>query len=152
MTARRTIALLCAPLLATGLAACGAATVSTSDFKGEQQRVAQTVAHLQSHATALEPKKICGEDLAAVRVAQLNKFPGGCKQAIESQLKEIDSFETSVDSVAISGAGATARVKSVFAGKKATQTLSLVKERGKWRISSILAVAVPKPGRPERAD
>jgi hypothetical protein len=138
MTVRRTIALLCAPLLTTtGLTACGATTVSTSDFKGEQQRVAQTVAHLQSHATAREPKKICGEDLAAVRVAQLNKSPGGCKLAIESQLKEIDSFETTVDSIAISGAGATAHVKGVVAGKKAIQTLSFVKEGGKWRISSL---------------
>jgi hypothetical protein len=87
---------LCAlSLLATGVAACGN-TVSTSSFKGEQQKVAQAVAHLQSHATALEAKKICSEDLAAANVARLNTASGGCKQAIESQLKQIDSFETTV--------------------------------------------------------
>ncbi|HWY17371.1 MAG TPA: nuclear transport factor 2 family protein [Solirubrobacteraceae bacterium] len=139
MTAPRTIASLCASsLLATGMAACGATTtVSTGAFKGEQQLIAQTVAHLQSHATALEAKKICGEDLAAARVAQLNTASGGCKQAIESQLKEIDSFETTVQAVKISGATATAQVKSIVAGRKAVQTMTFAKEGGKWRVSSV---------------
>jgi len=136
MTARTTIALLCAPLLAVGVAACGN-TVSTSSFKGEQQKVAQVVAHLQSHATALEAKKICGEDLAAANVARLNTASGGCKQAIESQLKQIDSFETTVQSVQINGATATARVKGVKGGKKSVQTVTLAKEGGKWKVSGV---------------
>lgn len=136
MTARSTIALLCAPLLATGVAACGT-TVSTSSFKGQQQKVAQTVASLQSHATAQEAKKICGEDLAAANVARLNTAPGGCKQAIESQLKEIDSFETTVESVQIDGNTATARVKGINGGKKVVQTMTLVKQGGRWRVSGI---------------
>jgi Putative lumazine-binding len=136
MTARTTIALLCAPLFAVGMAACGN-TVSTSSFKGEQQKVAQTVAHLQSHATALEAKKICKEDLAAANVARLNTVSGGCKQAIESQLKQIDSFETTVQSVQINGATATARVKGVKGGKKSVQTMTFAKEGGRWRISGV---------------
>jgi copper chaperone CopZ len=137
MRVRKPIALLCAmPLLATGVAACGS-TVSTSSFKGEQQQVAQAVAHLQSHATALEAKKICGEDLAAANVARLNAASGGCKKAIETQLKEIDSFETTVESVQINGDHATARVKGVNAGKKTVQTLTFVREGGRWRISGV---------------
>lgn len=137
MTVRRPIALLCAPLLATGVTAC-ASTVTTSGFNGEAHAVAQTVSNLQSHATALEAKKICGEDLAAARVASLNKSIGGCKQAVESQLKQIDSFEATVESVKISGGRATARVKSVHSGKKAVQTLTLVKEDGKWKVSGVI--------------
>lgn len=136
MTIRRPLTLLCLPLLATGLAAC-ASTVSTTSFKGEQQHVAQTVSNLQSHASTLEAKKICTEDLAAANVARLNTAPGGCKHALETQLKQIDSFETTVESVTISGNTATARVKSVVAGKKAVQALTLVKEGGKWKISRI---------------
>lgn len=137
-TARTTIALLCAPLLATGMAACGTtSTVSTSAFKGERRRAAQTVAHLQSHATALEAKKICREDLAAANVARLNAASGGCRHAIESQLKQIDSFETTIQSVQIAGATATARVKGIRGGRKAVQTVTLVREGGKWRISGI---------------
>lgn len=137
MTVRRTIAQLCAPLLTTVVAACGTTTVSTSSFKGEQQKVAQAVAHLQSHATALEAKKICGEDLAAANVARLNSASGGCKRAIESQLKEIDSFETTVQSVQINGNTATARVKGINAGKKGVQTVTFAKEGGRWRISGV---------------
>ncbi len=137
MTAIRKVAiLLCAPLLATGVTAC-ASTTSTSAFKGEAQKVAQTVANLQSDASALEAKKICGEDLAGARVAQLDKATGGCKKAIEGQLKEIDTFETTVEGVKVAGDRASARVKSVYAGKKAIATLTLVKEAGKWKISGI---------------
>lgn len=124
------------PLLAVGLGAC-ASTTSTSSFKGEQHAVAQAVSNLQSHATALEAKKICGEDLAATNVARLNAATGGCKQAIETQLKEIDSFETTVESIKISGDRATAQVKSIDSGKNAIATLTLVKEGGKWRISGV---------------
>jgi copper chaperone CopZ len=137
MTGLRTIASLCAlSLLATGVVACGN-TVSTSSFKGEQQKVAQTVSHLQSHATALDAKKICSEDLAAANVARLNAAPGGCKKAIKSQLKEIDSFDTTVQSVQINGATATAHVKGVNGGKKSVQTVTFAKEGGRWRISGI---------------
>ncbi len=143
----RPIALLCAPLLATGLAAC-ANTVSTTSFKGEQQQVAQAISNLQSHATALEAKKICGEDLAAANVARLNTAPGGCKHALETQLKQIDNFETTVESVKIGAVGvtATARVKSVVGGKKAVQVVSLVKEGGKWRISGLPVAHKPIAG------
>ncbi|HTR72939.1 MAG TPA: nuclear transport factor 2 family protein [Solirubrobacteraceae bacterium] len=136
MKARRAIAALCAPVLATGVAACGN-TVSTSSFKGEQQKVAQAVANLQSNAVALEAKKICGEDLSKARVAQLSKSPGGCKKAIEQQVKQIDNYDTTVEAVAIVGKTATAKVKSDYAGKKAIQTLTLVKEGGNWRVSGV---------------
>jgi hypothetical protein len=136
MQARRVIAVLCAPVLATGATACGS-TVSTSSFKGERQQVAQAVADLQSDAVALEAKKICNEVLAKARVAQLNAAPGGCKQAIEQQVKQIDNYDTTVEAVAIVGKTATAKVKSTYAGKKAIQALTLVKEGGKWRISGV---------------
>ena len=137
MPARRPLTLLCLPLLATGIAAC-ASTVSTASFKGEQQQVAQAVSNLQSDATALEAKKICSDDLAAAILARLNTAPGGCKRALETQLKQIDNFEATVESVKISGDHATAQVKSIRSGKKTVQTLTLVKEDGKWKISGVV--------------
>ncbi|HYM44892.1 MAG TPA: nuclear transport factor 2 family protein [Solirubrobacteraceae bacterium] len=130
----RTLTWLCAPLLALGLGACGAA-VSTGGFKGEQHAVAQAISNLQKHVTALEQKKVCSDDLASAVVARLNVAPGGCAKAIETQMKEIDSFEVTVESVQIGGATATARVKSVHEGKSRVDTLKLVKEGGKWKIS-----------------
>jgi hypothetical protein len=132
---RRRVALLCLPLSALALAACGT-TVSTSGFKGEQHEVAQTIANLQADATAGEQGKICADDLAASVVSKLG---GGkrCEAAIKSQLAQVDSLETSVLSVALaaSGASATAQVKSIREGKSHASTVSLVKEGGKWKVS-----------------
>ena len=147
---RRALALLCWPLLGISLTAC-ATTVSTSAFKGQQHEVAQTVANLQTDATAGEDKKICAHDLASAVVARL----GGtsrCEAAIKSQLDQVDNLEVSVQSITLGaakpgGAGkhgappglatASARVKSIHSGKHAESTVSLVKEGGKWKISGL---------------
>jgi hypothetical protein len=128
-------ALLGVPLAALALAACGT-KVSTSSFKGEQQLVAQTIANLQSDATAGEEKKICADDLAAAVVTRL----GGakrCESTIKSQLSEIDSLEVNIQSIKIAGAGASASVKSTYEGKTRPTTVSLVKEAGKWKIAGL---------------
>jgi copper chaperone CopZ len=123
--------------LALGLGACGTSTTSTSSFKGEQHAVAETIANLQSHGTALEAKKVCSQDLASAVVIPLDKATGGCVKAIERQLKEIDSFEVTVESVKVSGATATAQVKSVHEGKQKVSTVDLQKENGRWKISGV---------------
>jgi hypothetical protein len=137
---KRASALLFTPLLAVGLSAC-AKTVSTSGLNGESKQVAETIKNLQSDVTAGEEKKICKNDLASTVVARLNTAKGGCQQAIKDQLAEIDSFEVTIDSVALGGTSAartaTARVKSVYSGKKRASTLSLVKEGGKWKLSAL---------------
>jgi Putative lumazine-binding len=133
----RPLAMLCLPLSALALSACGT-TVSVSGFKGEQHEVAQTIANFQTEATSGERKKICGEYLAAALVTRLGGTKG-CEAAIKSQLSEVDSFETAVESVRLGSGGktATARVKSVHEGKKAASTLTLVKEGDRWRISGV---------------
>ncbi|HTB71461.1 MAG TPA: nuclear transport factor 2 family protein [Solirubrobacteraceae bacterium] len=132
---KRATALLCAPLLALGLSAC-AQTVSTSGLAGEAKAAGETVKDLQSNATAGEAKKICQDDLADAVVKRLAGASGGCQEAIKKQLAEIDSVELTVESIQVNGATATAHVKSVYSGKKRLSTMSLVKEGGKWRISS----------------
>ena len=134
---RRPLALLCLPLSALALTACGN-TVSTASFKGAEHEVAQTIANFQAAATAGEQKKICTEDLAAALVTRL----GGtkrCEAAIKSQLNEVDSLEASVESVTLGPGGktATAQVKSVHEGKKTTSTVVLVEEGRKWKISGL---------------
>jgi hypothetical protein len=132
---RRPFALLCLPLSALALAACGT-TVSTAGFKGQQHEVAQTISNFQADATAAEQNKICANDLAAALVTRL----GGakrCEAAIKSQLAEVDSLEASVLSVQIgaSGTTATAQVKSIHEGKHRASSVALVHEGGKWKIS-----------------
>jgi hypothetical protein len=131
------LAVLCAPLLALAVAACGS-TVSTSSFKGEQHSVAQAISNLQADVRAGDQQKVCANDLAGPVVARLNATPGGCKQAIKGQLTQIDSFDVTVQSVQITGTSATARVKSTRRGKKHVYTVSLVREGTKWKILSVM--------------
>jgi hypothetical protein len=137
---QRSLALLGAPVLAASLVGC-ANKVSTSGFSGEQREVAQTISNLQADATAADEQKICGNDFAGAVVARLNAAPGGCRQAVKSQVTEVDSLNMTVQSVQLSGAGAlrtaSAVVKSVYEGKMRPSTVSLVKEGGKWKISGV---------------
>jgi copper chaperone CopZ len=128
----RTLALLCAPLLALGLSACSNAN-STAAFKGEAHAVAQTVSNLQTDATARNEQKVCANDLSSAVVTRLDSAKEGCEQAIKNQLNEVDTFELTVESVQVNASG----VKSVNAGKTVLSTVTLVKEGGKWKISSI---------------
>jgi copper chaperone CopZ len=128
--------LLCLALLSIAIGACGSA-VSTGSFKGEEHAVAQAISDLQSNVSALDQAKVCSDDLSSALVARLDVAAGGCKKALETQMKEIDSFEAKVESVQINGSTATARVKSVYEGKQRIATLTLVKEDGKWKISGV---------------
>jgi copper chaperone CopZ len=133
---RRLLVLPCV-LPALALAAC-ASSVSTSSFHGEQHAVAQTIANLQTDATAGEQKKLCAQDMSAAAVARLGAAKG-CEQAVKHQLDEVDSLEVSVESVQVAADGktATASVKSIDEGKQRAGTVSLVKEDGRWKISAV---------------
>ena len=135
----RILALLCVALPAAGLVACGS-TVSTA-FKGEQHEVAQAIANLQTDAKNADEQRICTHDLAGARVASLNRASGGCKEAIKSQLTDVDNFNLTVQSIQVDTAHtpptASASVTSTYSGKTRTSTLLLVKEAGTWKISGV---------------
>jgi hypothetical protein len=134
---KRSLPLLCAPLLALGVSAC-ASTSSVSSFKGEDHAVAQAIANLQSYGTAGEAQKICTDLLSSAVVARLSSSRGGCKQALKSQLSQVDTPEVTVEKVQTHGAtSATAEVKSTYAGKSKLTNVTLVKEDGAWKISKL---------------
>jgi hypothetical protein len=134
---KRALLLLCAPLLALGVSACASST-SVSSFKGEERAVAQTVANLQSYGTAGEAQKICSDLLSSTVIARLRSATGGCKQALKNQLSQVDTPETTVEKVKLTGpTGATAEVKSTYAGKAKLTTVTLVKEGKAWKISKL---------------
>jgi hypothetical protein len=134
---KRALLLLCAPLLALGASAC-ASTSTLSSFKGEDHAVAQVVSNLQSYGTAGEAQKICTDLLSSAVVARLHSSPGGCEQALKNQLSQIDTPEVTVEKVQTHGAtSATAEVKSTYAGKTTLTNVTLVKEKGAWKISKL---------------
>ena len=133
----RPLALLFAPLLALGVSAC-ASTASSSSFKGEQHAVAQVISNFQSEATAGEAQKICSEVLSRAVTARLDSARGGCKQALKSQLSQVDTPELTIEEVKQHGAtSASAEVKSTYAGKSKVTTVTLIKEDGAWKISKL---------------
>ncbi len=129
--------LLIAVLLALGVGACGSSTVSTSSFKGEAHAVAQRISDLQSDVSALNEQKICAQDFSRAARARLSTAGNTCKRALKRQLGSIDDYELSVEKIAVSGATATARVRSTWSGKLSTNALKLVKEGGTWRVEGL---------------
>jgi hypothetical protein len=130
----RTGGLIAVPLLAVGLAACGT-TVSTSKFTGPAKAVAQRIADYQTDVLATDEKKLCNVDFARAVRARLSAAPGGCEEALKRQLVSIDALELTVEKIAVSGASATATVKSTWSGKLRSTTLTLVEEGKAWRIA-----------------
>lgn len=121
-------------MLAILLAGCGE-TASTSGFSGEKHAVAQTIANFQADVTAREQKKLCQNDLAASVTARFTRS-GGCQAALKSQLLQVDAPGLTIQSVAVTGRRASARVKGTRSGKSAISTLQLVKEGGRWKIAA----------------
>lgn len=127
-------------ILALALGGCASST-SSAGFSGEQHDAAQTIVDLQSDVNASNQKKICEEDLAGAVVAKLDASPGGCQTAIKEQLAEVDNAEVKVDSVTLgsgsSAGSATAHVRSIYAGKTRSTTVTLRKEGGRWKIATL---------------
>jgi hypothetical protein len=120
--------------LAAALPGCGE-TVSTGSFKGESHNVAQAIADFQTNVTARDQKKLCQNNLAAAVTARLAHAAGSCEAALKNQLLQIDATNLTIESIAVHGNSATARVKSTYSGKNAIATLTLVKEGSHWKIA-----------------
>lgn len=122
--------------VALGLGGCGE-TSSTGSYKGESKKVAQTISNLQSDATSASASKLCSRDLAASTVKRLEASGTSCKKALEGQLKEIDTYALSVESISVQGQDATAKVKSTWSGKESVHEVSFVKEGDDWKVSGL---------------
>lgn len=134
---RRRAAVACAALLtATAFAGCGGA-VSTGSLKGESKAVAERISEFQTHATGAEAAKLCNDDFARAVAQRLRAAGSSCTTALKNQLGAIDDYELTVESVAVSGRTASARVKSTWSGKAKVTTMRLVKEGKTWKIAGL---------------
>jgi hypothetical protein len=109
---------------------------SSGKFKGDQRLVANTVEDFESAASKGDQDKICRDLLAKALVAQYAQHGGTCEKAVDGALKDTDSFGLTVESVAINGEQASARVKADRGKHDVMQTLTLVKQGPGWRISA----------------
>jgi hypothetical protein len=120
----------------TGCASQGSSDDSSGKFRGDQRLVANTVEDFESAASKGDQDQICRDLLAKALVDQFASHGGTCEDAVDGALKDTDSFNLTVESVAINGQQATARVKA-DRGKEPDEqrTLTLVKQGTGWRIS-----------------
>jgi hypothetical protein len=130
------IAVLAAVLLAGCTASSSSNKDDTSKFKGDQRLVANTVEDFQSAASKGDQDKICRDLLAKALADQYAQHGGTCENVVDQTLKDTDSFDLTVEKVAIAGQQATATVKADRGKKDLTQAITLVKQGAGWRISA----------------
>ncbi len=130
-------------VLALALAGCagGARNVdSASDFKGEQQTVAQVIEDLQSAAEDSDERKICTDLITGgLRDAITSGGKAAtCRGALEKALKDTDQSDLTVKRVTIDGDKATAVVRAKLSKDESRdETIELSKLGAAWRISTL---------------
>jgi hypothetical protein len=135
----RPTAILAAAVATAVLGGCTQATTSknsTVNFTGEQRLVANTVEDLQSAGTKGDQGTICRQLLARDLVLSIARG-ATCERRVDAALKDTDTYDLTVQSVALAGTRATARVKTENGAKDKIATLGLLKEAGRWKISDL---------------
>jgi hypothetical protein len=125
-------------VLAVAIAGCGQSASSSSDFKGAEKDVADTIEELQTAAQNRKPADICSEVLGRGLVEKLKTADHDCVDEMEKVVNDADDFELDVTDVTITGATATARVEARKGVKDdAVTTYTLAREDGKWRLTDL---------------
>jgi hypothetical protein len=127
------LALLAAAVL---LAGCGT-TSSATNFSGAEQGVAEQVEALQSAGEARDGEEVCGQILSDELRTAVQAGRSSCAEQVEEAIADADDFDFEVEDVTVQGERATARVRARVGGADRLRTLELVRERGRWRISSL---------------
>jgi hypothetical protein len=126
-------------LVIPALAGCGASstTDNAKDFEGEKKAVAQSLDDFSKAARDSDEKEICTSLLARSLVRRLDASSQRCTGAISDQLDAAGDDKLDVKTIVISGSNATATVVSTVDGDDRRQTIRLVDEDGRWRLSGV---------------
>lgn len=133
----RAAMILVSSLLALAVSACGAASSnSAKDFNGDEAQVADVVELFEKAGSRGEAEKICTEILAETLRDSIASSGENCTEEVERAIDDADSFTLTVKSVSVSGSRATAKVEGSEKDEPVPRTFELVKESGRWRVSS----------------
>ena len=121
------------------IAGCGASstTDNAKDFKGDQKAVAQSIDDFSKAARDSDEKEICTSLLARSLVRRLDATRQRCVGAVSDQLDAAGDDKLDVKTIVISEGTATATVVSKVDGDDKRQTITLVDEDGRWRLSGV---------------
>lgn len=125
---------------ATAFGGCSQTTNdSSTDFQGEQKLVANVVEDLQDAGASKDADGVC-RLLSEQLITKIRATAGGnasCEEAVDDALQDADAFDLSVKKVTITGTNATAVVESKDNDKDVRDTLTFLKEAGRWKISAL---------------
>ena len=128
----RRLALPIAVLATLAVAGCGAQS-SGGSFEGEEEQVAQVFDDLAEAGQKGDERRVCRQLLAEELVREL----GDCNATVDDALKASDSFDLTVEDVAIRGTSATAKVQPGRGGDDETRTVTLAKEGDAWKLADL---------------
>lgn len=131
--------LLALPLaLAALTAGCtSGASSSSSDFQGEEKKVADKIEKLESAGKAGDAKVICTEVLAKSLSDQIAAAGSSCEEELDKAIKDADDFGLDVEDVTINGDTATAKVKGKEDGKDQVRTFEFERDGSDWRATNL---------------
>jgi hypothetical protein len=125
-------------VLALALGGCsvgGSRTANSGSFTGVPGKIAATLNTFSSDGSSNNATDICANVLAPTALARIARV-GNCKTIITNQLKTVNNFTLTIESIHVTGDQAVAQVQAERDGKKVTQPVYLVREPAGWRISS----------------
>jgi hypothetical protein len=126
------------PLVLAALAAgCNSGASSTSDFEGEEKRVAEVVEDLQSAGETGDARAICEDILATSLSDQIKAAGSTCEQEMDKAITDADDFDLEVEDVAIQGDTATVKVKGGDGGGDEVRTFEFEREGSSWRATDL---------------
>jgi hypothetical protein len=129
---------------ALGLSGCGAAAGSDSSerFRGDERVVAQAVEDFRDAAQGGENGRLCRELLARELAQRFARAGGGdCLAGVRDAVRDADSFRLEVQDVTVQGGQATARVTTEVGAREQADTIELVREANRWKVSALGAQA-----------
>jgi hypothetical protein len=130
--------LLALPLVLAALAAgCTSGASSSSDFQGDEKKVADQIEKLESAGKAGDAAPICDEVLAKSLSDQIAEAGSSCQEEMDKAIKDADDFSLDVEDVTIDGDKATAKVKGKEAGKDVVRTFEFERDGSDWRATNL---------------
>jgi hypothetical protein len=130
--------LLALPLVLAALAAgCAGGASSSSDFQGEEKKVADQIEKLETAGKSGNAKEICTEVLAKSVSDQIAQAGSSCEEELDKAIKDADDFSLDVEDVTINGNTATAKVKGKEGGKDQVRTFEFERDGSDWRATNL---------------
>jgi hypothetical protein len=89
-------------------------------------------------------QRLCDQVFAQELIAKVKSVGLPCEVALETGLRNVLNPTLTVQSVDVNGGDASARVRSTATGEApSTDTITLVKEKAGWRVSSLAGAQAP---------